>query len=113
MANGIRLAVAEAGRRDAPPLLFATSLGTDYRVFDALLPHLLPRLRTIRSDKRGHGLSEATAERYAMADLVGDVIGLLDRLEVPSVIVLGLSIGGVIAQGPPRQHPADATSSSG
>jgi len=99
VANGIRLAVAEAGPGDAPPLLFANSLGTDYRVFDALLPHLPPGLRIIRYDKRGHGLSEVAPEAYAMADLVGDVIALLDRLEVPSTIVLGLSIGVVIAQG--------------
>ena len=98
-ANGVSLAVVETGPEHAPAIVFANSLGTDYRVFDALLHHLPPGLRIIRYDKRGHGLSEATPEPYAMDDHVSDLTGLLDALEVKSAIVLGLSVGGVIAQG--------------
>jgi 3-oxoadipate enol-lactonase len=98
-ANGIHLAVTAAGPQHGPALVLANSLGTDFRIFEALLPHLPPGLRIIRYDKRGHGLSETTPEPYAMADHVADLTCLLDALAVKSAIVLGLSIGGVIALG--------------
>ncbi len=103
--NGVDLAFAEGGARDGPPLVFANSLGTDYRVFDALLPHLPSRLRTIRYDKRGHGLSSVPSPPYAMSDHVADLAALLDALGVGPAVVLGLSIGGVIAQGLAVREP--------
>ncbi|MEI6801219.1 MAG: 3-oxoadipate enol-lactonase, partial [Pseudomonadota bacterium] len=42
---------------DGPAVVFANSLGTDLRLWDAVLP-LLPGIRAIRFDKRGHGLSD-------------------------------------------------------
>ncbi|MDX1820885.1 MAG: 3-oxoadipate enol-lactonase [Paracoccaceae bacterium] len=81
------------------PVVFANSLGTDLRLWDQVLP-LLPRgLKYIRYDKRGHGLSELTAAPYAMGTLVRDVERLMDHLEVRDALFVGLSIGGMIAQG--------------
>ena len=86
----------EAG--ELPTLVFANSLGTDLRVWDALLPHLGRRFRAIRYDKRGHGLTDATAAPYTMAQLGTDLARLLDFLGVRAAIVCGLSIGGLVAQ---------------
>ena len=81
------------------PVVFANSLGTDLRLWDQVLP-LLPRgLKYIRYDKRGHGLSELTPAPYAMGTLVRDVERLMDHLEVRDALFVGLSIGGMIAQG--------------
>lgn len=98
-ANGVHLAVSVTGPDASPTLVLANSLGTDYRVFDALLPFLPAGLRIIRYDKRGHGLSESPPSPYAIGDHVADLAGLFDVLGVRSAIVLGLSIGGIIAQG--------------
>ncbi len=85
----------ETGR----PVVFANSLGTDLRLWDDVLPHLPEGLRLIRYDKRGHGLSDGTAPPYAMGTLVRDTEQLLDHLGVKDCVFVGLSIGGMIAQG--------------
>src|SRR4029079_9285038 len=77
----------------------ANSLGTDFRVFDALPPLMQGKLRIIRYDKRGHGLSDATPAPYKLADHVADLAGLLDALGVKQAVLVGLSIGGLITQG--------------
>lgn len=90
--------IRDEGPRDGRAVVFANSLGTDLRVWDALLPHLAPGLRIIRFDKRGHGLSDASPAPYAMADLVGDAAAILDCLGVRGATFVGLSIGGMIGQ---------------
>ncbi len=81
------------------PVVFCNSLGTDLRLWDAVLP-LLPRgLKFIRYDKRGHGLSSLPPGPYSMGALVRDAERLLDHLEIRDCVFVGLSIGGMIAQG--------------
>ena len=81
------------------PLVFANSLGTDMRLWDPILPLLPEGLRIIRFDKRGHGLSSIPAAPYSMGALITDTERLLDHLEVRDCLFVGLSIGGMIAQG--------------
>ncbi|MHA6264513.1 3-oxoadipate enol-lactonase [Arenibacterium sp. CAU 1754] len=87
------------GDPDGAPVVFANSLGTDLRLWDAVLPLLPKGLKFIRYDKRGHGLSSLPPPPYAMGALVRDVEGLLDHLNVRDCVFVGLSIGGMIAQG--------------
>lgn len=86
------------GTAAAPTLVLANSLGTDLRVWDALLPQLAPRFDVIRYDKRGHGLTDLTPGPYTIAGLAADLARLLDSLAVRGALVCGLSIGGLIAQ---------------
>ncbi|QBF30716.1 3-oxoadipate enol-lactonase [Thalassococcus sp. S3] len=81
------------------PLVFANSLGTDMRLWDPILPLLPSGLKIIRYDKRGHGLSSLPRAPYSMGSLVRDAEQLLDLLEVKDCVFVGLSIGGMIAQG--------------
>ena len=53
----------------------------------------------IRFDKRGHGLSTCPAGPYTMGALVTDTEKLLDQLGVKDCVFVGLSVGGMIAQG--------------
>ena len=87
------------GPEDGAPVVFANSLGTDFRLWDPILPHLPDGLRLIRYDKRGHGLSSCPPAPYSMGALVSDVEKLLDLLGVRDCLFVGLSIGGMIAQG--------------
>jgi 3-oxoadipate enol-lactonase len=97
--NGAVMHYEDAGARDGQAIVFSNSLGTDFRVWDELVPHLPPNLRVIRYDKRGHGLSEATPGPYAMKVLAEDLAALLDHLGIKGAAVVGLSVGGMIAQG--------------
>jgi 3-oxoadipate enol-lactonase len=103
--NGINMHYRDEGPSGGPTLVFSNSLGTDFRVWDALLPLLPAGLRLIRYDKRGHGLSDATLAPYKMGDHVADLAALLDALKVKSATIVGLSIGGLIAQGLSASRP--------
>lgn len=87
------------GDPDGAPIVFANSLGTDLRVWDAVVDRLPAGLRIIRYDKRGHGLSSCPPAPYSMGTLVRDAERLLDHLQVRDCMFVGLSIGGMIAQG--------------
>ncbi|TXI01333.1 MAG: alpha/beta fold hydrolase, partial [Pseudorhodobacter sp.] len=91
------------GAASGPTVVFANSLGTDLRLWDALLPHLPTGFRYVRYDKRGHGLSDLGGAVTA-ADLADDAAALIAHLGGP-VTFVGLSIGGLIAQALAANHP--------
>lgn len=95
----IKLHYREDGDPNGAPVVFANSLGTDLRLWDPILPLLPAGLRIIRYDKRGHGLSDCPKGPYSMGSLVRDVERLMDMLNVRDALFVGLSIGGMIAQG--------------
>lgn len=100
--NGLSLHVSDdgaEGNEGKPVLVFSNSLGTDFRIWDAVVARLGGRFRVVRYDKRGHGLSDIGKSPYVMADHVGDLAALLDSLGIGEAIVCGLSVGGLIAQG--------------
>ena len=94
--SDITLHIRDEGPRDGRVVMFANSLGTDLRVWDALLPLLPPALRIIRYDKRGHGLSDATPAPYSIDKLVADAEAVCDGLGLRDITFVGLSIGGLI-----------------
>ncbi|ADZ71137.1 3-oxoadipate enol-lactonase [Polymorphum gilvum] len=104
-ANGLCLHVQDTGERELPPIVFANSLGTDLRSWDRVAQRLAGRFRLVRYDKRGHGLSEAPPAPYRIADHVADLAALLDALALDKVILVGLSVGGLIAQGLAATRP--------
>ena len=87
------------------PVVFANSLGTDFRLWDPILPQLPDGLRIVRFDKRGHGLSTCPGDAYTMDELVDDAAGLMRALGVENCLFVGLSIGGIIAQGLASKYP--------
>ncbi|KPU83781.1 3-oxoadipate enol-lactonase [Marinosulfonomonas sp. PRT-SC04] len=97
--NGMATHYADEGNPNGPAVVFSNALGTDLRLWDQLMPLLPKSLRLIRYDTRGHGLSSAPEGDYFMGDLVADAAALLDHLKVKDCIFVGLSIGGMIAQG--------------
>ncbi|WP_147111382.1 3-oxoadipate enol-lactonase [Tateyamaria sp. syn59] len=95
----VRLHYRIDGPDDGAPVVFVNSLGTDMRLWDPILPLLPDGLRILRFDKRGHGLSTCPPAPYSMGALVSDCEALMDMLGFKEVMFVGLSIGGMIAQG--------------
>ena len=91
------------GPADAPAVVFANSLGTDLRLWDAVLAQM-PQIRAIRFDKRGHGLSD-DSEAFSIDDLADDAAALIEHLGLGPVVFVGLSIGGMIAQSLAARRP--------
>jgi 3-oxoadipate enol-lactonase len=86
-------------------LVFINALGTDFRIWDEVARLLRDDFRLVRYDKRGHGLSESGPDRYDMADYARDLGALIDKLSIARATIVGLSIGGLIAQELYRQRP--------
>jgi len=104
-ANGQALHVMDRGPRDGRALVFANSLGTDFRTWARVIERLPASLRVVAYDKRGHGLSSAPPAPYSLDDHVGDLAALLDTLGIRAATVCGLSVGGMIAQGLAAARP--------
>ena len=97
--DGIRLHYRIDGPEDGLPVVFANSLGTDLRLWDPVLPLLPAGLRILRFDKRGHGLSDTPPGPYSMGELISDTEMLMDHTGFREAVFVGLSIGGMVAQG--------------
>ncbi len=101
----LNLHYLEDGDPNGKPVVFANSLGTDFRLWDKIIPRLPRNLRLIRFDKRGHGLSQCPAGPYTMGALVRDTERLIEVLGAEGCVLVGLSIGGMIAQGLAVKRP--------
>ena len=97
--NRMHIHYREEGDPNGAPLVFSNSLGTDMRLWDQIIPLLAEGLRIIRYDMRGHGLTDCPDAPYAMGALISDAEALLEYLNVRDCLFVGLSIGGMIAQG--------------
>lgn len=93
------------GTPNSPVLMFSNSLGADFKMWDELIPYLLPYFRVLQYDTRGHGKSEQTEGPYTIEMLGKDVVDLLDDLSIEKVFFCGLSMGGLIGQWLGINHP--------
>lgn len=88
-----------------PVLVFANSLGTDFRIWRDVILRLVGDFAIVTYDMRGHGLSDTGTYPYCIGDHTDDLTGLLDYLEVENAIICGLSVGGLVAQGVYAKRP--------
>jgi 3-oxoadipate enol-lactonase len=93
----IELSYERAG--DGPPLLLIMGMsGTKHHWGESLLEELQRDFDTIVYDHRDAGESTRTGRPFTIADLAEDAVGLLSALDVDSAHVMGISMGGMIAQ---------------
>lgn len=132
-ANGIRIEYETAGEPSSPPLLLIMGLGGQLVAWDdGFVDELVERgFFVIRFDNRDVGLStwfdeagapdilavmsaaqqgSAPSVPYLLDDMAADAAGLLDALGVSSAHVLGVSMGGMIAQALTIRYPAKVRS---
>jgi pimeloyl-ACP methyl ester carboxylesterase len=87
---------AEKGHGE--PLVFLNGLSGDHGYWMGQLRAFGRSHRCLAVDNRDVGRSSYASAPYTVRDLAGDVAELLDRLESPPAHVVGLSMGGMIAQ---------------
>ena len=75
----------------------ANSLGATSAMWDAQMPALEPSFDVVRYDMRGHGDTPAPPGPYSIADLGGDLIGVLDDRRIERASLCGVSLGGMVA----------------
>lgn len=104
--NGVTLHYDLVGDPATRPVVaFSNSLGTDFRIWDAVIGALGDDCAYLLYDKRGHGLSDAPPAPYVMDQHVGDLAALLDHVGIAGAVICGLSVGGLIAQGLYQARP--------
>ena len=97
--DGLRLHYRDyPGSSDRPPLLCLPGLTRNSRDFADLADRYSPRSRVLALDFRGRALSDydPIPARYNPMTYAGDVIELLDQLEIPQAIFVGTSLGGLV-----------------
>jgi len=101
--KGIRIYYERAGA--GTPVLFITGLGGDHQPWAPLAGQLKDQYECITFDNRGIGQSSRPASGYTMSDLTRDTIGLLEALSISRAHIVGMSMGGLVAQNIALQQP--------
>jgi pimeloyl-ACP methyl ester carboxylesterase len=101
--NGLSVHYIAAGQGD--PVVFLNGLAGDHLYWMGQVRAFSGGFRCVALDNRDAGQSEYAAGSYTMADLAADVACLLDRLDLPPAHLVGLSLGGMIAQEVALAHP--------
>ncbi len=84
---------------------FVTGIANDLTLWDVQAAALEGDFQVLCYDLRGHGGSEAPAGEYTIEMLANDLRDLLDSLSVRNTYLVGLGLGGAIAQAFAVEHP--------
>ena len=105
--NGVTLRGQIDGQNDpqAPTLVLAGSLGSTMDLWRKVVPLMPYTLRIIRYDMRGHGQSDAPLGPYTMGQLISDAAAVCDAAAVKDAMIVGISVGGMVAQGLAVKRP--------
>jgi pimeloyl-ACP methyl ester carboxylesterase len=112
-ANGITLEYLTYGDPTAPPVLLIMGLAGQLTAWDPELCRAIADAGyyVVCFDNRDVGLStwfdgvDTTSPSYSLSDMADDAVGLLDALGIDAAHVVGVSMGGMIAQTVAIEHP--------
>ena len=104
--DGAKLTYDDEGPRDGEgvPLVFVHGWTANRHRWDHQMSHFAETRRVVRLDLRGHGESSGAGARR-VDELAQDVLALLDHLGIERFVVIGHSMGGMIAQTIALAHP--------
>jgi pimeloyl-ACP methyl ester carboxylesterase len=103
--NGLALRFLEWGRPGGLPIVCVHGYTSSAEAFNAMARRLCDRGHIIAMDVRGHGESAWSPDgAYQYADQAGDLAALVDALGIERFVLIGTSMGGVIAMVYAGQH---------
>ena len=88
-----------------PWVTFVTGIANDYSMWDGQEPALARDFRVLRYDLPGQGGTPPSAGAVTIDSLVKDLVTLWDRLGIRSSHLVGLGLGGAVAQAAAIEHP--------
>ncbi|HET8820989.1 MAG TPA: alpha/beta hydrolase [Thermoleophilaceae bacterium] len=95
--NNISLPYVEQGDASGVPVLLLHGATDSWRAFEPVLRFLPDDIHAIAVTQRGHGDAPKPETGYAIDDLAADVVPLLDRLGLGQVVLVGHSLGSLVA----------------
>jgi 3-oxoadipate enol-lactonase len=96
--RGRKIAYTLLGAEGRPAVVLSHALGSSGEIWGYQLPLLAARYRVLVYDLPGHGQSEPSVRQDSFDDLAADIAALLDHTKIARAALVGLSIGGMIAQ---------------
>jgi len=102
--DGVKLFFEEAGSGN-PPILLVHGWTCDHTYMEPQFEHLRRTHRVVAVDLRGHGLSDKPQQDYTMRTFADDLAWLCGQLGLKKPVVIGHSMGGVIALELAAQFP--------
>lgn len=106
--GGLSFDVSVGGPEQGSAVLLLHGFPENSRMWDGVAPRLHEAgLRTVAPDQRGYspGARPAEVSAYAIGEIVGDALGLLDALDLPAAHVLGHDWGAVVGWHLAAKHP--------
>lgn len=94
--NGLTLDYRVIGPEDAPPMLLLHGRAGSQGDWDSVLGHFAENYRVHTLDLRGHGASDFPGD-YALTTMSDDVAAFIEDKGIAGVVVIGHSLGGVVA----------------
>ncbi len=101
----MELHVVRRGSGSEPLLMIQGMSGTHAAWGERFLRQLEPQFDCITYDNRGIGHSPSVKDPFSIIDMAEDAAALMDRLELETAHVIGISMGGMIAQEFALRHP--------
>jgi pimeloyl-ACP methyl ester carboxylesterase len=95
----VRLAHFEAGPSapQSPPLVLVQGWTGDHRIFAPQIAHFSRNRRVVAVNLRGHGASDAPKQEYTLPSFADDVAWQCGQLGLEKPMIIGHSLGGVVA----------------
>lgn len=106
--KGTKIAYSDRGQGE--PILFVHGFPLNKSMWKAQLASLSRHYRCIAPDLRGHGSSQDVPGTYTVDILAEDLKGLLNRLGIRRVTLVGFSMGGYVAFAFYRKYPGSVRS---
>lgn len=106
--DGLTFDVEESGPARGPWVVLLHGFPVNSRCYDDVVPRVHEAgLRTLRIDQRGYspGARPEEVDAYRLDTLVGDVIGILNHLNISYSMVVGHDWGGIVAWHLAAKHP--------
>lgn len=105
LASGLTLSYAEQGSDAEPAVLLLPGPTDSWRSYEPVLDRMPRWIRAISVSPRGHGDSDKPSSGYQVEDFAGDVVELLDALEIDRAVLVGHSGSCLVARRVALDHP--------
>jgi non-heme chloroperoxidase len=106
LGNEVTLEYAEQGDKTGIPVICLHGVTDSFHSFDPVLPHLPASYHVFAISQRGHGHSSRPLTGYRYADFADDVHRFMTALRLPSAVIVGHSMGSLVAQRFAIDHPS-------
>jgi non-heme chloroperoxidase len=105
LSTNVKLQYVEKGNANGTPVIFLHGITDSWHSFESVLKYLPKSIHAFAISQRGHGDSERPASGYHPKDFANDVAAFIRKKNLGKAIVVGHSMGGVVAQQFVLLHP--------